>query len=410
MQDVAADPYGLERAAQTRDPYPAYARLRAEAPVHESAFWGGYLVTRHADVAAGFRDPALSASRISAYGRGLSPEVRERIAPLLRNFSFWTLFMDPPAHTRIRGLIARAFTPRIVESLSPRIEAVVESLLDAVGTRPGFDAIEELSAPLPVTVIGELLGLPRADDARLKHWSDALGAFLGAPRLSQERLASAVQGVQEMEAYFRQAIDERRRRPGDDLLSMLCAAHDEEGRLDEQELVSTACMLLFGGHETTTNLIGNGLHLLLHHPAQADILRARPSALEGAVEEILRYEAPTQRQGRLAREDVEIAGVRIPAGSRVWLVMGAANRDAAEFSNADQFDVLRPGGRHFSFGFGAHFCIGAALGRLEAKIALGAVLRRFPRLALSAEAREAPQWLDNLTIRGLSRLPLLAEG
>lgn len=404
--DLANDEHGLLRPEHRRDPYAAYARLRRDAPVFYSDHWKGWLVTRHADASAAFRHPGLSANRMAAYGRALPPPVLAQVEPLLRNVSHWILMMDPPAHTRIRTLLATAFTPRFVERLRPRISAMVDELLAPVADAPSFDLVHTIAHPLPVMVIGEMLGLPPADYARLKLWSDRLAAFLGMSALDPKVVGAAVQAVVEMEAYFLGVIDERRTKPGEDLVSLVVGAHEDES-LSAQELISSCCALLFGGHETTTNLIANGMLLLLQHPEQAAILRGRPERIDGAVEEILRFETPVQRMGRVSVAPVELAGTTIPAGQRVFMILGSANRDPDQVVDPDRFDIERSDARHLSFGLGAHFCLGAALGRLEAKLVIPALLERFPALALPPDHDPGDDWLDNLTVRGLSRLPVL---
>lgn len=404
--DLANDEHGLLRPEHRRDPYAAYARLRRDAPVFYSEHWKGWLVTRHADVSAAFRNPVLSANRMAAYGRALPEPVLAQVEPLLRNVSHWILMMDPPAHTRIRTLLATAFTPRFVERLRPRISAMIDDLLAPVADAASFDLVHTIAHPLPVMVIGEMLGLPPADYARLKVWSDRLAAFLGMSALDPTVVGAAVQAVVEMEAYFLGVIDERRTEPGEDLVSLVVGAHQEES-LSAQELVSSCCALLFGGHETTTNLIANGMLLLLQHPEQAALLRARPERIDGAVEEILRFETPVQRMGRVSVAPIELAGTTIPAGQRVFMILGSANRDPDQVADPDRFDVERSDARHLSFGLGTHFCLGAALGRLEAKLVIPAILERFPALALPPGHDPGDDWLDNLTVRGLSRLPVL---
>lgn len=366
--------------------------------VHFSEPWRGWCITRYADVAAGFRDARLSAKRSATWTAMLPPEVRDRLAPLTRNMASWALIQDPPDHTRLRGLVAKSFTPRVVERLRPAIGELTRMLLDEA---PGdtVDVVRDLAAPLPVIVIGDLLGLPRDDRHLLKEWSDTLAAFLGAARPSLERAETATRSVVAMEDYFRDAIAERRRKPTDDLLGMLATTEE----LTDQELLSTCAMLLFGGHETTTNLIANGLHALLAHPAELARLRSAPEAMPGAVEELLRFESPVQRMGRVASEELVVAGVRIPAGERVFLVIGAANRDPAAFVEPDRLDVMRSDVRHLSLGLGAHYCIGASLGRMEAQIALGELLSRYRTIE---PAYEEPTWHDNATIRGLAALPV----
>ena len=398
---ATSDPFGLGTTAVRDDPYPIYARLRREAPVHFSEAWGAFVVTRYADVVAGFRDPRLSASRAGAIGRDLPAEVRKQLEPLVQNLSCWALLLDPPDHTRLRALVSKAFSPRLTEQLRPRIESLVNELLDRA-EGPEVDLIEAIANPLPVTVIGDMLGLPRSDAGKLKLWSDSLAAFFGGA-LTRETVGQAVVGIVEMEAYFRGALAERRRAPRGDLLSALLAAEEGGSILSEQELLSTAAMILFGGHETTTNLVGNAIHHLSMDRDQRERLLSSNDHVETAVEEILRFESPVQRMGRLAKDDLTIAGVKIDKGARVYLVMGSANRDEAQFPGADRLDVTRRDNKHLGLGFGLHYCVGAALGRLEAQVAIPAILRRWPG---AQRIDERPQWHDNLSIRGLRGLRL----
>lgn len=401
--DASHDPFAIASPEMRRNPYPTYARLRREAPVHFAEAWGGYMVTRYADVAALFRDKRLSAARAAAFARALPAELAERLRPLTDNLSSWALLVDPPVHTRLRGLITKAFTPMVVERLRPAIEELSRTLLDdalASGSTR-FDVVASLANPLPVIVIGDLLGLPRDDRHLLKKWSDAFASFLGAPKPSLDRIEAARAATLDMEDYFRAALRARRQSRGDDLLSTLLGAELDGKLLSEQELLSTCSMLLFGGHETTTNLIANGLHSLLEHPEELATLRAHPEQMEAAVEELLRYDSPVQRMGRIAAEELDLADVTIPAGSRVFLMMGAAHRDPDAFVDADRLHIGRTDNRHLALGLGHHYCVGAALGRLEAQIALGELLRRFSRIT---SAEPEPVFFDNATIRGLERL------
>jgi hypothetical protein len=400
-QDV--DPYGLLTSEALQDPYPVYARLRAEAPVYFSPALQCWLLTRYQDVLGAFRDPRLSSRLTSSYGRLLPPELLARLAPLLRNLASWVIFTDKPEHTRLRGLINKAFTPRMTEHLRPRIQALVDELLDAVEPTGRMDVIADLANPLPVIVIGEMMGLPREDRQRLKSWSDMLVGFLGSPLQTPEMFEEAVRGITSMEDYLRQVIAERRKRPGEDLISQLLAAEEQGGILEEQEILSTCSLVLFGGHETTTNLIGNAVNALLEHPDQLEALQREPGAVGSAVEEVLRFDSPVQRQIRLAAEDLEVGGQRISKGQTMVLMIGSANRDAAQFSEPDRLDILRKENRHLTFGMGAHFCVGASLGRLEAQLALGTLMRRFPGLK---RAEGTPDRMVNLSLRGFTSLPV----
>jgi cytochrome P450 len=403
---LADDPLDLATYASRANPYPAYAAMRARAPAFHCEAWGTWVVARYADVSAAFRDRRFSSARAGAFASRLSPEMRERLAPLVRNLASWALLTDDPDHARLRGLVNRAFTPRVVEKLRPAIVELAALLVDDAlrGEREGaLDVLHDLAEPLPVLVIGDLLGLPREDRRLLKKWSDALAAFLGAVRASPAQIQEALAGVVEMEAYFRDVLAARRKNPGDDLISTLLVAEDKGAILSEQELVSTCSMVLFGGHETTTNLIANGVFALLRHPGELARLRADAGLLETAVEELLRFESPVQRMGRITLEDVDVSGVTIPAGSRVFLVLGAAHRDADAFPDPDRLDVAREENRHLALGLGAHYCVGASLGRAEARAAFAELLRRFRTIELRGPE---PAWMDNATIRGLDALPI----
>ncbi len=397
------DPYGLLSSEALEDPYPVYARLRSEAPVYFSPVLQCWLLTRYQDVMGAFRDPRLSSRLTSSYGKLLPPELLASLEPLLRSLASWVIFTDKPEHTRLRGLINKAFTPRMTEQLRPRIQGLVDELLDAVELKGRMDVIADLANPLPIIVIGEMMGLPREDRHLLKGWSDMLVGFLGAPLQTPEMFEEAVRGITSMEDYLRQVIAERRKRPGEDLISQLLAAEEQGGILDEQEILSTCSLVLFAGHETTTNLIGNAVNALLNHPDQLAVLQREPGAVATAIEEALRFDSPVQRQIRLAAEDVEVGGQRISKGQALVLVIGSANRDAAKFSDQDRLDVLRKENRHLTFGMGAHFCVGASLGRLEAQLALGTLLRRFPGLK---RAEGTPDRVVNLSLRGFTSLPV----
>ncbi len=399
--DVAADPFRLLAPETREDPYPVYARLREEAPVYFSAGYNGWLITRYDHVAAGFRDARLSAKRSGNLVTKLPEAVRQRIEPLRRNLASWALLLDPPEHTRIRALINKAFAPRLVEGLRPRVEALVGGLLDAAAPAGQMDIVSDLADVLPLLVIGEVLGVPAEDRHRLKGWSNAIAAFLGTGRPSLEVAESTLLAVVELEDYFRGAIARRRKQPGNDLLSQLLLAEEQGAILGEQELLSTCCMLLFGGHETTKNFIGNGLLALLRHPAEREALRASPALLGPAVEELLRYDPPVHWMSRAALEDIALEGATIAKGDRVFLMLGAANRDPAYFRDPDQLDIHRADVRHFSFGLGVHYCVGAALARLEAQAAFGTFLRRFPDARLTS----APlRWRQTPGFRGLESI------
>jgi cytochrome P450 len=397
---AAYDP--LARGILT-DPYPAYQRLRERDPVHRSLLAGGWVISRFADAETVLRDPRFSADdrswrrypriRARAERAGVWDEQQARSPSLLR--------LDPPDHSRLRGLVTRAFTPRAVAALAPRIEKLVDELLDSVAASGCMDVIHDLAAPLPVTVIAEMLGVPDRDRARFKHWSDQVVRSLGVPTLEDLRQARRA-GI-ELRAYFACIAEDRRREPRDDLLSALLRAEEEGDKLSSFEVLSTCTLLLVAGNETTTNLIGNGLLALLRHPEQLALLREDPARVEGAVEEMLRYDSPVQLTSRFPLEELELRGRRFRRGEQVLVLLGSANRDPEVNREPERFDVTRSEVRHLAFGFGSHYCLGAALARLEARLAVSALLRRMPGLRL---ATDRPRWRSNTILRGLQTLPV----
>ena len=382
------------------DPYPVYHRLRTEDPVHHHPL-GFYVLTRYDDVTAFLRDPRFGKSGYQALFEsrfGAGPD-----GPWL---ALSMLFRDPPDHTRLRALVSKAFSPRVVETLRGRIQDIVDRLLERMVGSAGMDVIEDLAYPLPVTVISELLGVPVGDADTVKEWSwdvaralDAIALPVGPDVIERGRRAT-----DEMAGYFRRLIVERRRRSGPDLLSGLVEAEEAGDRLTEHELLATCVLLYVAGHETTVNLIGNGLLALLRNPGELRRLRGAPGLLAGAVEEFLRYDGPVQRTGRMAACDTEIGGVLIPAGSLVLALLGAANRDPSQFTEPDRLDLGRAEPRHLAFGSGIHYCLGASLARLEAQVAIGTLVRRFPAIALAVEW---PTWRPSSTLRGLDALPVV---
>ena len=380
------------------NPYPFYKALREEDPVHQSPF-GFWVCTRY--------DDAVMILRDARFGREGMAKMMETRLGLTQDVSRARdmLFQDPPDHTRLRALVSRAFTPRVVEVMRPDIQDIVNGLLDRVEGARVMDVIEDLAYPLPVRVICEMLGVPTSDQEVFKEWSTDIARSLDAgilpadsdvvPKGRDARLALA--------DYFRALITKRRKDPKPDLLSGLIAAEEEGNKLSEAELVSTCMLLLIAGHETTVNLIGNGLLALLQHPDQFQMLRDNPALIQTGIEELLRFDGPVQRTGRMTTAEVEIGGKLIPKDSVVVSVIGAANRDPKQFAEPDRLDVTRKENRHIAFGFGIHFCLGAPLARLEGQVALGTLLRRMPKLTL---ASETPEWRESSTLRGLKSLPV----
>jgi hypothetical protein len=394
-----------------RDPYPRYRLLRETAPVArvERGPFRFVLLSRHADVVAVLRDPRMSVDRPfqprpPAPDDGVDPATLHPLARALRALSRIMLFRDPPDHTRLRGLVNKAFTPRMVESLRPRIAALVDELLAPPLADGGCDLVRDLAEPLPILVIAELLGLPGSDRADLKRWSDDLAVMLDGS-IALQHLGKAVQAAVSVIEYLRGHLARKRARPGDDLLSAMLAAQERDGGLSDDEILGTALIVMGAGHETTTNLIGNGVLALLRDGAALARLRGDPGLAPSAVEELLRFDSPVQATSRLPLETVEIAGERFEKGVEIGLLLGAANRDPAVFADPDRLDLARSDNRHVSFGFGIHFCLGAGLARLEGELAIGRLVARAPGLAL-AIAGDDLAWRPGWLLRGLTALPV----
>ncbi len=355
------------------DPFPTYAALRRHDPVRRCPD-GSYFLTRYDDVMAVYRGAVFRSDKKAEFG----PKFGD--SPLYRHHTTSLVFNDPPLHTRVRKLLSPAFTPRALAVLEPRFTALVDRLLDEAEARGAMDVIGDFASALPVEIIGDMLGVPRADRGPLRGWSLAI---LGAlePVLTPEAARRGNDAVTEFSDYLRGLVAERRRRPrDDDVLSALITGVVDGEQLSEDELVQNCIFLLNAGHETTTNLIGNGVAALIEHAQERARLIADPSLIDSAVEEFLRYESSNQLGNRRAAEDVEIGGVPIPAGTFITLCIGAANRDPAQFPDPDRLDIARTPNRHLAFGAGVHVCAGMTLARMEGRIAIGRLLARFPSL------------------------------
>jgi cytochrome P450 len=395
MADILFNPMDPEFVA---DPYPMYHRLRAEDPVHHSPL-GFWVLTRYPDVLAMLRDPRLIKEPIAAF---VAARFGVAVPPGL---GLSMLDRDPPDHTRLRGLVSKAFTPRALERLRPEIQQIVDGLLDEVRGRGSMDLIEEFAYPLPVRVICEMLGVPVKDHERFKAWGLDIARGLDAIMLPPDSPVAqrSVSGRRALAEYFRELIAERRAAPRDDMLSALIAAEEAGDTLSEEELLATCILLLVAGHETTVNLIGNGTLALLRHPAELRKLRDNPGLIGSAVEELLRFDGPVQRTARIPSEDITIGGQTIGKGEMVMPFLGAADRDPTQFPDPDRLDITRSDNRHIAFGMGIHFCLGAPLARMEGQIAINTLLARLPRLTL---ATDQPQFRQSLTLRGLEALPV----
>ena len=383
-----------------RDPYPVLDELREKDPVHRDELLNRYILTRHDDIEALLKDRTRSSDPRKANEStfmAMFRDVESEREPSM-------LFLDPPDHTRLRGLVSKAFTPRAVEAMTPRIQEIADDLLDAVAERERFDLIAAFAAPLPTVVIAEMLGVDPADQADFKRWSD-VGVMSFNPLLSEEERERVIEANDEMIAYLERAIVERKAQPRDDLMSSLIAVEEEGDQLTVREIVSMCSLLLAAGNVTTTDLIGNGVHALLRHPEELRKLREDPSLIESAVEEMLRYDSPVTQAGRIPLEDMEIEGCPIPAGNSVITSLAAANHDPAVYPEPHKFDITREDTHSQSFGGGLHYCLGAPLARLEAKVAISTLLRRFPSLRLAPEPVE---WRAIPSFRGLAKLPVLS--
>jgi cytochrome P450 len=383
------------------NPYPLFRRLRMEDPVHWDAFLHTWVVTRYADVLEVLHnfsaDRTHTPEKLKAMGlAGMGPIAQLMVKQML--------FMDPPGHTRLRSLASQAFTPARVEVLRSHIREIVNRHLDAVQAKGQMDIIGDLAEPLPGIVTAEMLGVPTSDRHRLKAWSADFAEMLGNFQHNPEHAPRMLRTVQDMTAYFRDRIRELKDIPREGLVHSLMTAEIDGDRLTEEEVVANSIVTMVGGQETTTNLIGNGVLTLLRNPDQMKRLEDR-SLIPTAVEEMLRYESPSQHTGRLAPRDVEWEGKVIRKGQAVMAVMAAANRDPERFPDPDRFDVGRPDNRHLAFGYAAHFCFGAALARVEGQEALEAIVRRLPALELQPSAGPLV-WRNNLGLRGLTALPV----
>lgn len=391
------------------DPYPAYRWLHGHDPVHRDPRMG-WLITRYADIQSLAQDPRVSRAEVEATRLTNVPKEALKVArPVLDELQHEVRAKDPPAHAPLRRLLSTAFTPRMVERLRPRIERLTDDLLDAVAAEGQMDVIKDLAYPLPATVIMELLGVPLADRDQLKAWTDDRVVFLGSISVVSDPVSVARQAassVQQLTAYYRALIAQRRKEPRDDLLTAFTAtADDEAGMLTDEEIVSNAIFLLSGGHETTMNLIGNGLIALLRHPDQWHRLRADPDLAPAAVEELLRFDSPVQMVPRATTSRLELSGRSIPAGERLTLVIGAANGDPEQFPEPDRLDLGRAPNAHLAFGWDRHFCLGAHLARVQAQVVFRTLVERYPRMELAVETDDLA-WHPNPAFRGVESLPV----
>lgn len=413
MSDAAmVTPLDFDYEDPRADPYPIYARLREESPVARvrgPRIWNqAYLVTRYDDVLFALKDPRFSTEMRRRFESGDSgfPWWLRMIAQRFNVFGDNMLGMDDPGHARLRNLVQKAFTPALVQNLNARIEQITEELLDRMQDQGEADLIADFALPLPMTVISEMLGVPEQERMRFRRYARDIVQFRGGTWAVLRRVLNRGRMVR----YFHSLIDYRRKNPDGQLISLLVQAEQSGDRLTGKELVAMVFLLLFAGHETTVNLIGNGMLALLDHPDQLALLRDRPDLARTAVEELLRFTNPVEHgMPRVTLEEVEIRGIKIPPYSLVLAMLSAANRDPAMFGNPETLDITRDPNRHLAFGIGIHYCLGAPLARLEGAVAFNALLRRFPNLQV-AVPRDQIRWRPPSLVRGLEALPVRLNG
>lgn len=387
-----------------RDPYPTYRRYLDGRGLQYLDIHGGvWAAFKHADCSTFLRDPRLSAKRTGTLIDEFPAEKQKEFAELARTLSLWMLFFDAPEHTRLRKLMNKGFSPVAIESLRPQVEKVVDLLLMPLHKNHQIDILPQFAHPLPAYVIAEMLSVPESLHDQFVRWSNAIATLFGNPYRALDDLFAAQQAIRGLTSYFREAVAVRRKQKGNDLISLLMEIEEDGDVLTEEELYAQCVMLLFGGHETTRNLIGNGLYTLLRHPEQAAELRDNPELIRSAVEELLRYESPVQYTGRMVLQDFELCGIPARRGQEIIFMLGAANRDACQFNDPDRLDLKRANNAHLAFGAGAHFCIGNQLARLEGRVAILKILQEFPQMRL---ASKRPEWLPNFSFRGLKTLPV----
>jgi cytochrome P450 len=401
--------FDLGNPATNANPFPEFARLRAEDPVHWSPAMKAWIVTRYADVKqVALNNRQISADRLTPFFKANAEYRRGGIESLVRYLNHWMVFRDPPDHTRLRRLFTKAFTPTAVENLRTNIEGIVAHLIDdmqAKARRGSVDFIADFAYPLPASVIMDLLGVPRADLEQVKVWSDDIALFIGTAQVAGNKYLRAEAGARAMAAYFRGLVEARTAAPTADMISQLVLARDDRDALTTDEIIGTCILLLFAGHETTTNLIGNGFLYSMRHREQWERLVADPALADSAVEEYLRYDGPSGALARVAAADIEMGGKTIREGQRVFAFMNSANRDPEAFDDPERFDIARPVNPHMTFGHGIHFCLGAPLARLESRIAAVRLAERLPDIRLKDHGE--PDWHDSLILRGVKRLPVL---
>ena len=394
--------YDPRRAAEIQDPLPALRLLQEREPVHWSRPLRGWVITRYDDVKAILTSKDVSADRLTPFYNSQKPEQQRGLFDLIRYLNTWVVFKDPPDHGRLRTLLNRAVTPVTMRSLGPSIQAMIDELLRPLLSHDTvkFEFIEQFANPLPASVIMDLLGVPISDMPQVRHWSAQIQPFIGGSTVAGDKYEIGREGIVAMADYFRTAVRAREMERRSDVISYLMELRDDR-QLTDDELIGTCILLLFAGHETTTNLIGNGLRALIEHPAQMAKLRANPGLAESAVEEMLRFDGPTGAVVRIVDRPILLHGHELKPGERLFAMVNAANHDERKFCNAAEFDIERSPNRHLTFNHGAHFCLGAPLARLEGQLAMTSLLRAFCDIRLCAPA---PEYMDTIVMRGVREM------
>jgi cytochrome P450 len=383
--------------------------MREEDPVHWSPRLKSWVLTRYDDCKAVCLDREMSSDRLRPYFATLPGEETARIGQIMRYLTHWMVFRDPPEHTRLRRLTSKVFHLQSMNAMRPAAESLVEWLFERIGARREIDFIADFAGPLPALVIMAMLGVPKEELARVKRMSDDMALFIGSSRMSTDKYDIAESATREMAAFFGELIQDRRRAPRKDLLSKLVHLEDDGDRLSEDELVATCILLLFAGHETTTNHIANGLLSLLRFPDQLAALRADAALAPRAIEELLRYDGPSGAQVRVVKVEQQMRGKTLKPGDRVFIMLNAANRDPEAYEQPDLLHLGRGGPAHLTFGFGMHICLGFPLARMEGQVALPAVANHWRELRLAVPEAQLP-WLNSMVFRGMTSLPLHVSG
>lgn len=388
-----------------RDPFPTYRRMREEDPVHWSPRLKSWVLTRYDDCKAVLQDKEVSSDRLRPFFATLPGAEAGRIAQIIRYLTHWMVFRDPPEHTRLRRLTSKVFHLQSMNGMRPAVESLTQWLLDRIGERRQVDFIAGFAGPLPALVIMAMLGVPKGELAKVKRMSDDIALFIGSSRMSADKYDIAERATKQMAAFFLELIQDRKRNAQEDLLSQL--VHVEEGgdRLTEDELIGTCILLLFAGHETTTNHIANGLLSLMRFPGEMQALREDADLAPRAIEELLRYDGPNGAQVRIVKVEQKMRGKRLRPGDRVFMMLNAANRDPEVYERPDRLNLARGGPAHLAFGFGMHICLGFPLARIEGQVALPAVARRWKKIELAIPEGRI-EWLNSMVFRGMKALPI----